>query len=66
MSNDYNLEELLQEREWRRIAPSWKATDDEKLEGFRYFCSHYWWIRHPERGRIHFELFGPDPLTHRP
>jgi len=57
VSDGYNLEELLQEREWRRIAPSWKATDDEKLEGFRYFCSHYWWIRHPERGRIHFELF---------
>jgi hypothetical protein len=55
--SEYTLEELLQEREWRKIAPSWRCTDDEKLEAFRYFCATYWWIRHPERGRIHFELF---------
>lgn len=56
--SDYTLEELVQEREWRRIAPRWEdATLDEKVEAFRYFCSKYWWVRHPERGRIHFELF---------
>lgn len=56
--SDYTLEELVQEREWRRIAPNWRnSTDDQKIEAFRYFCARYWWIRHPERGRINFELF---------
>jgi hypothetical protein len=55
---EYNLEELVQEREWRKVAPDWrKATPDDLLEAFLHFCSKYWWIRHPERGRIHFELF---------
>lgn len=56
--SDYTLEELLQEREWRKVAPAWKtSSDDDKVEAFRYFCANYWWIRHPERGRINFELF---------
>ena len=55
---DYNLEELLQEREWRKVAPPWTLSDlDTKVEAFRYFCEQHWWIRHPERGRIHFQLF---------
>ena len=54
----YALEELVQEREWRKIAPDWRASEtDELLEAFLYFTAKYWWIRHPERGRIHFELF---------
>ena len=54
----YNLEELAREREWRKIAPDWQsATVDELLDAFCYFCATYWWIRHPERGRIKFELF---------
>jgi len=54
----YTIEELIQEREWRRVAPDWDtASVDDKIEAFRYFCSKYWWIRHPERGRIHFDLF---------
>jgi len=58
VSDGYNLEELVQEREWRKVAPNWKtSSDDDKVEAFRYFCATYWWIRHPERGRIHFELF---------
>ena len=57
MSN-LTLEELVQEREWRKIAPNWDtATPDQLLEAFLHFCSKYWWIRHPERGRIKFELF---------
>ena len=56
--SDYNLEELVQEREWRRIAPPWNgASVEELLQAFLYFCARYWWIRHPERGRIKFELF---------
>ena len=56
--SDYTLEDLVQEREWRKIAPDWDdSPTDELLEAFLYFCSKYWWIRHPERGRIKFELF---------
>ena len=54
----YDLEELIQEREWRKIAPRWEtSTLDEKIQAFTYFCATHWYIRHPERGRIHFELF---------
>lgn len=54
----YSLEDLVQEREWRKCAPSWeKSTVDEKVQAFLYFCSTHWYIRHPERGRIRFELF---------
>ena len=58
MSDTYTLEELVQEREWRRFAPDWRTSSrDELLDAFVYFCAKYWWIRHPERGRIHFDLF---------
>lgn len=54
----FTIEELLQEREWRRCAPRWEtATDEELLDAFMYFCRTHWWIRHPEKGRIRFELF---------
>lgn len=54
----YTLEDLAQELEWRKIAPRWdKAKPEELVEAFRVFCEKYWYIRHPERGRIHFELY---------
>jgi hypothetical protein len=27
------------------------------VEAFRHFCEKHWYIRHPARGRIHFELY---------
>lgn len=48
------LNELLLEREWRSCKGG--GTLDEQIEGFFYFCENYWFIRHPERGRILFEL----------
>ena len=55
---DYNLEELIREREWRKVAPPWQlSTNEQLLQAFMTFCSKHWWIRHPERGRIKFELF---------
>jgi hypothetical protein len=58
VTETFALEDLVQEREWRRIAPPWQSsTPDQLLEAFVYFCSKYWWIRHPERGRIKFDLF---------
>ena len=50
------LSELLNEREWRRCKGPEDATIAERLEAFEYFCSHYWHIKHPERGRIKFEM----------
>jgi hypothetical protein len=44
------------EKQWRRCAPSWDKGPDALLEGFRYFCCHFWCIRHPERGKILLDL----------
>ena len=50
------LTELLNEKEWRLCKGPENATVDELTEAFEYFCSNYWFIRHPERGRILFEV----------
>ena len=51
------LGELLLEQQWRRYAPDWaSSTLAQKLEAFDLFCRECWTIRHPERGRIKFEL----------
>lgn len=53
---DYVFDELIREQEYRRCAPD--STDtDVLLTGFLYFCENHWSIRHPERGRIPFNLF---------
>ena len=53
---EYDLNDLLEEREWRKCCPS---TDDpdKLLEAFLYFCEKFWYIKHPEKGRIKFTLF---------
>lgn len=56
-SEQYNFAELLEEREWRKCAPPLGAGPDALLGGFLYFCENYWYIRHPDRGRIKFDLF---------
>ena len=50
------LGDLLNEREWRKCRGPADGGTDELLEAFEYFCSEYWYIRHPERGRIKFVL----------
>lgn len=52
---DVALTELLAEREWRRCFPR-SQDPDVLLEAFTYWCANYVHIRHPERGRILFEL----------
>jgi hypothetical protein len=54
--SQYDFAELMEEMEWRKCAPNTK-NPDELLRAFMYFCENYWSIRHPERGRIRFELF---------
>lgn len=52
-----SLEDLLNEKEWRKCAPEWEsATLDEKVAAFRYFCATYVKIRHPKKGQVLFEL----------
>lgn len=50
------LNELINEREWRRCYGPKDADFSELADAFEYFCSNYWYIRHPERGRILFEM----------
>jgi len=47
-----NLTELLNEKEWRAC----RRSEDNPLEGFVYFCENYWHIKHPQDGRIKFDL----------
>lgn len=51
-----DLTDLLNEKEWRACRGPEEATPDERLEAFIYFAENYWHIKHPERGRIRFEL----------
>jgi hypothetical protein len=52
MSAEVTFDELLLEKKWRRCAPAWDAGPEALMEGFTYFCTNYWCIRHPERGKI--------------
>ena len=50
------LTDLLNEKEWRKCKGAEGATTEELVAAFSHFCSTYWTIRHPERGRIKFAL----------
>jgi hypothetical protein len=50
------LTELINEREWRLCKGPDDASDSDLADAFEYFCSNYWFIRHPERGRILFPM----------
>ena len=50
------FDDLRLEKMWRSCAPPWEAGPDRLLEGFRYFCTNFFCIRHPERGRILLDL----------
>lgn len=51
-----DLNALLREKEWRKCRGPENADIEEQLEAFEYFCSNYWNIKHPELGRIKFEM----------
>lgn len=51
-----DLQALINEKEWRKCRGPENATLDEQVEAFVYFCENYWHIKHPERGRIKFEM----------
>lgn len=51
-----DLELLVNEREWRLCRGPEDASESDLADAFEHFCSNYWYIRHPERGRILFEM----------
>lgn len=51
-----NLDDVLHEMEWRKCRGPEGASTGELAEAFAFFCSNYWFIKHPERGRILFEM----------
>jgi hypothetical protein len=51
-----DLQQLVNEREWRKCRGPENATLEESLAAFIYFCENYWHIKHPELGRIKFEM----------
>ena len=59
------LQDAINEKEWRKCRGPENATPEERLEAFLYFCANYWYIKHPERGRIEFELREPQIETIR-
>jgi len=60
--NQISWDQLLEEREWRRCFP--KTRDPAKLmEAFEYWCAEYVYIKHPEHGRIKFDLFDAQRQT---
>ena len=50
------LSDLLNEKEWRLCKGPENATTEDLVDAFNYFCSNYWFIKHPEKGRIKFEM----------
>ncbi|HUW03028.1 MAG TPA: terminase family protein [Acidimicrobiales bacterium] len=56
-ADQYSLEQLWQESEFRAIAALTSTVPNEHLVGFLKFCEEYVHIRHPEFGRIKFEPF---------
>lgn len=64
VTQDIDLSKLLEEVEWRKCAPA--SNDPEVLlAGFEYFCENYAYIRHPEKGRIPFQMFDAQLETTR-
>lgn len=55
-ADEYGLTELWNEVEYRACRTD-SQIPREQLEAFEHFCSNYVYIRHPEGGRIQFDLY---------
>lgn len=54
---EFDFQNALYEREWRKCAPDWESTSiDQKVEAFEHWCRKYVYIRFPGKGKIPFEL----------
>lgn len=56
-AEQYSLDDLWNEREFRRCAALASEIPEDHLAGFLHFCEEYVYIRHPEYGRIKFAPF---------
>ena len=56
-AEQYSLDDLWNEREFRKCAALASEIPDDHLAGFLHFCEEYVHIRHPEFGRIKFAPF---------
>jgi hypothetical protein len=50
------LEDLVNEYQFRRCRGKDGATPNELADAFAFFCENYVYIKHPNRGKIRFEL----------
>ena len=50
------LNELLNEAEFRKCRGPLSPSVEESLDAFQYFCENYWYVKHPQKGRILFKL----------
>jgi hypothetical protein len=50
------LEELLNEYNFRKCKGPEDATNEQLLEAFVFFCNNYAFIKHPNKGKIPFTL----------
>lgn len=61
--DDVPLEVKILDARWRLCAPKRERGEPpqdwnkRQLKAFQHFCENYWHIKHPELGRIKFELF---------
>ncbi len=50
------LEDLVQEYQFRRCRGKDGSTPNELADAFEFFCANYVYIKHPNKGKIKFEL----------
>ena len=50
------LNELVNEYNYRKCKGPDNASVEELAEAFQFFCANYVYIKHPNQGRIQFEL----------
>jgi len=50
------LEDLVNEYQFRRCRGKDNATPNELAESFAFFCENYVYIKHPNKGKIKFQL----------
>jgi len=50
------LEDLINEYNFRKCRGPENATTEQLVEAFAFFCENYVYIKHPNKGKIKFEL----------
>ena len=56
LKDSMQLDDLVNEYNFRKCKGPQDATDDQLLEAFIFFCNNFAHIKHPNKGKILFEL----------